>query len=316
MTLLLSESDFLSLASMPETVECIENCFLNMKDQTAENFPRTRARSPSGSLQVMYTLLPYLGRSGSKLYTVSASGAKFVILLFDVRSGELLSVMGARNLGKYRTGAASAVATKYLTGLKSFKLAMAGTGGQSLTQITAQMQIANIESVHVWSPTREHREAFAKEVSRNQGLDCHAEDTVENAFRRCDVATAITTAKDPFITKKVAEGPRHINACGANGLDRAELFTNTLEIFDTICVDDKRQAKMEAKELNESVTAGKYTWEDFVELKDIVQSKVKPGKITFFKSLGIATEDIALSSLIYDKAIKSGEFENKQFRFF
>ena len=51
---------------------------------------------------------------GMKIYTISRAAWRFVVLLYDGKNGELLALIEADHLGRLRTGAASAVATKYL----------------------------------------------------------------------------------------------------------------------------------------------------------------------------------------------------------
>ncbi len=261
----------------------------------------------------MHGSLSYLGRAGTKIY----HGGKFVFLLFDVNSQELLAIMGAKEFGKLRTGAASAVATKYLTGLKSFSLGLAGSGKQAMAQVTALQQIANIEKVFAWSPTTTHRNAFAKEIEEKCGIDARPVDSLFDAFSKSEVATTITTAKEPFVSKSAASSPIHINACGSNHADRSELMIETLGLYPHIYVDDIRQAKIEAGDLIEGSRLGLFNWINAIELKDVVQGKVRKidGSRTLFRSLGIAVEDVAIASLIYDKISKNrDQFESFEFQ--
>jgi alanine dehydrogenase len=311
--LLLSESQVKDLASVREAVECIENCFQNIGDQGSENYTRTRTKTRTSTLNVMHGSLSYLGRAGTKIYY----NGRFVFVLFDSKTQELLAVMGAKEFGKLRTGAASAVATKYLATLKSFIFGLAGTGKQALFQVTALEEIANIEKIYVWSPTSAHRSDFAKELERRSGIDAIPRDSVLDAFKSVDVATTITTAREPFVSKEAASGPIHINSCGSNHPDRSELTVESLTLYPKIYVDDLRQAQVEAGDLIRASSVGVFNWSNAIELKDIVQRKEKriEGVRTLFRSLGIALEDIAIASLIYDKALKEGDkFQRFEFQ--
>jgi ornithine cyclodeaminase/alanine dehydrogenase-like protein (mu-crystallin family) len=44
-----------------------------------------------------------------------------------------------------------------------------------------------------------------------------------------------------------------------------------------------------------------------VELSAVVAGKHKPNGRTLFKSGGVALEDVAVASMVYDKAMKSGD---------
>lgn len=298
--LLLTESDVKNLVSLRETVLCIEKCFQEIRDQREENHPRTRTKTSKSSLNVMHAALTYSGRAGVKIYF----GGKFIFLLYDTNSSELLAVMGAKELGRLRTGAASAIATKYLTGLKSFKLGIAGTGNQALTQVGALTEVANLEKVFVWSPTSHHRHAFADEIRKRYGLEALSVDSLLDAFSKADVGTTITTAKEPFVSRAAAENLIHLNACGSNHADRSEIMVEALDLFPRIYVDDVRQARVEAGELIDGFRKGMFDWKNAIDLKDVVQGRVKKmaNAHTLFRSLGIAAEDVAMASLIYDKA--------------
>ncbi len=304
MTLLLNEDEVESLISMPEAVSAVEESFKEQANARALNSPRTRSVAPGSILNVMHASLQYLGRSGLKVYTSTKHGANFVVLLFDLKSGELLSVMAADALGRFRTGAASAVATKYLSRLKEFTLAIAGSGRQALTQVLSMREIAELVGVRVWSPTAEHRERFARMLSRELGLEASAHKTVEEAFSGSEVATTITTSKDPFVGRRAIETLSHLNGCGANWGDRSEVSPGAVASFSTICVDDLQQSMVEAGDLVLAAKRRKISWGRVVELKDVVSLRVKPRGRTYFKSNGVAIEDVAVASLIYEKALR------------
>lgn len=291
---------------MSEVVRAVEEAFRSQANGSAVNTPRSRSVVPGAWLNAMHASIPELGRSGAKMYLTTRLGTKFMILLFDNRSGEVLSVMGADQLGRFRTGAASAVATKHLSGLKSFRLALAGSGHQALTQVLSQKEVAQLEHVSVWSPTREKREALAAEL-RDRGLDASAAESVAQAFKGAEVGTAVTAATEPFLTSEVLRDIRHVNLCGSNAPNHAEIVADAVGLFGTVCVDDLAQSMAEAGDLVRAVDRGALGWENVRELKDFLTGKAKPSGRTLFKSNGVALEDVAVASLVYDKALRSPE---------
>ncbi len=314
MTLLLGESDVAEFLSMPDVVRAVEESFREEGRSGAVNSARTRISAPGSVLNVMHASLPYLGRSGAKVYLSTKRGTNFVFLLFDSSSGDLLCIMAADTLGRYRTGGASAVATKYLSPLRRFRLAIAGSGRQALTQVLAMREVADVAAVSVWSPNADHREGFARRLSRDYGLDASAHRTVEDAFRGAQVATTITTSDRAFVTRRAVSTLNHLNACGANRHDKAEVSPDALASFSTICVDDLSQSVVESGDLIIAVKKRKVSWKRVLELKDVVVSRVKPRGKSYFKSNGVAIEDVAVGSLIYDRALKRGGFQEFEFR--
>lgn len=311
MTLLLSERDVTSLLEMKDAVVAVEEAFRQQAAGMAVNSPRTRSAAMGSSLNVMHGSLPYLGRAGAKCYLTSKVGTQFVFLLFDSERGSLLSVMGANTLGRNRTGAASAVATKYLCGRRDVVLGICGSGWQALTQVLALKEVASLSEVRVWSPTVKHRNDFADELGR-LGIMSRATASPSEALRGADVGTTITSSRDGFIDEEAVGDVVHLNAAGSNSPGRAEVLPSAVAQFKTVAVDDLAQARYEAGDLILAEKAGKFAWESAVELKDVVSGRVKPAGKTFFKSHGAAIEDVAVASLVYDKAKKSGEYSEAE----
>jgi ornithine cyclodeaminase/alanine dehydrogenase-like protein (mu-crystallin family) len=307
LTLVLSENEVSGLLDMKEVVAAVEECLRKQGEGAAVNSPRTRSAVPGSVLNVMHASLPYLGRAGVKCYLSTRRGTRFVFVLFDLADAAPLCVMGADMLGRYRTGAASAVATKHLLGMKELELSVYGSGKQALTQVIAMTAIASLAKVRVWSPDRAHADAFTDRL-RRLGFPASTAESVEDAGRGADVGSAITSSKEPFLSAKSVKDLRHLNLCGANVPDRAEATTDAIALFRTIAVDDLRQAKVEAGDLINAAQAGVFDWARAVELKDFVSGKAVARGPTLFKSGGVAIEDVAAASRIYDKAVKSGVY--------
>jgi ornithine cyclodeaminase/alanine dehydrogenase-like protein (mu-crystallin family) len=77
-----------------------------------------------------------------------------------------------------------------------------------------------------------------------------------------------------------------------------------------VVVDSIEQSKLEAGEFLGVIESGRRHCEDFIEIRDVVAG-FKPGRgsaaeITFFKSLGLAIEDVAIGKVIYEKAVRQG----------
>jgi ornithine cyclodeaminase/alanine dehydrogenase-like protein (mu-crystallin family) len=313
MTLVLGEADVANLLTMSEVVSAVEDSFKH--DSRAERVNSARTRSVAGGtvLNVMHASLPYLGRAGVKCYLSSRRGTSFVFILFGSDDPEPLAFMGADNLGRFRTGAASAVATKYLYGHGSFRFAIAGSGKQALTQVLAMREVASLETTKVWSPNSAHLDAFLKRLSVS-GVEAVESHTLREAFAASDVGTTITSSKSPFVGLEDAKDLVHLNICGSNWQDKAEATPEAVASFATIVVDDLEQAKQEAGDLIAADREGTFHWQDAVELSKVVSGSVKPGARTLFKSTGVAAEDVAVASLVYDKARKSGAYRTRELK--
>jgi alanine dehydrogenase len=306
LTLILSEKDAESLLDMDEVVSSVEEALRRQGLGEASNFMRTRARGKASVLNVMHANLSYLGRGGLKAYMSSGAGTKFVVVLFDAATSVPLAVIGADHLGRFRTGAASGVATKHLYGKRSGTLALLGSGRQALTQALAVKSVMSVDEVRVWSPDKARREEFARRLNAS-GFSSRACDSPGLAMKGADVASAITSSKEPFITEQMLDGIAHVNICGGNVPEHAEMTASAVGRFGTVVVDDLPQAKVEYGDLIQAVKAGTFSWDSVKELSAVVAGRASAARPTLFKSGGAALEDVAVASMLYEKAMASGK---------
>jgi ornithine cyclodeaminase/alanine dehydrogenase-like protein (mu-crystallin family) len=305
LTLLLSEADVEGLLDMQGVVSALEEAFRREAVGEAVNSPRTRSRGLRSVLSVMHAVLPYLGRGGLKSYMGSPGGTRFVIVLYDSADSTPLAVMGADTLGRLRTGGASGVATRHLYRRSSATLALLGSGKQALTQVLGVAAVTSLDGVRVWSPQASHREELVGRL-RARGVPARAFDSPGKAVRGADIASTITPSVDPFLEASMTKDLSHLNLCGGNDPAHAEITPDAVASFDTVAVDDLPQAKLEYGDLLLAAKEGKFRWEKAVELCRVVAGQVPPGGKTMFKSGGVALEDVAVASLAYDRALKSG----------
>jgi ornithine cyclodeaminase/alanine dehydrogenase-like protein (mu-crystallin family) len=305
LTLVLSEKDVGDLLDMREVIPAVEEAFRREGLGEAKNSARTRSRGPSSDLNVMHANLPYLQRGGIKAYMSSEVGTKFTLLLFDTSDSTPLAVMGADTLGRFRTGAASGVATKHLYGRPSGILAIFGSGKQALTQVLALSAVMSLEEVRVWSPTPDHGRAFVHRLLEG-GYKSSDANSPGSALEGAQVACAITSSGEPFLTGAMVRSVSHMNICGSNVPQLAEMTPGAVGSFNTVVVDDITQARVEYGDLIQAAKAGTFSWDAAVELGSIVAGRRRASGRTLFKSGGAALEDVAVASLLYDKARKSG----------
>jgi alanine dehydrogenase len=307
LTIILSEGDVESLTRMDDVVASVEEAFRREGLGEVTNSMRTRSKGQGSVLSVMHANLSYLGRGGLKAYMVTKSGTRFVVVLFDAKDSTPLAVMGADVLGRLRTGAASGVATKHMYGTNSATLALMGSGKQALTQVLAIQSVLPLEGVRVWSPDPRHRDLLASRLV-GLGFKAAAFGSPDSALDGAQLASAITSSADPFLTEKNLVSSSHVNVCGGNAPERAEMTAAAVGSFDTVAVDDLAQARVEYGDLIRAERAMAFKWDDAVELAKIVAGKIRPKGRTLFKSGGAALEDVAVASMVYDKAKASGRY--------
>ncbi len=305
----LAEEEVARLLPIPEAIRVLEEAFRAKAAGEATNIPRTRIVTSQGVLHVMSAGWVAGGVMGLKAYTTSRRGARFVVLLYAA-DGQLLAGMEADGLGQRRTGAASGLATAYMSRPESAVAAVIGSGWQARTQLAAVCAVRPIREARVYSRTPQRREAFAQEMSEQLGIPVRPTASAEEAVEGADVICTITTARDPVLLGRWLSPGVHINAAGVNWPDRRELDAEAVRRAHRIVVDDLAQARMECGDLVQAEREGAFRWEQALELADVVAGKVPgrtgPAEITLFESQGIALEDVAAAKFVYERAREEG----------
>lgn len=284
-------------------IKAVEDAFKLLAEGKAVNTPRRRTMTQGAVLHVLQgAVLGEYNVAGLKAYLGTRRGARFVVLLFDI-AGDLLAIVEADRLGQIRTGAASAVATKYMARRGSEILGVVGSGRQARAQFEALVRVIDAKLIKVYSKTKSHAEEFAEYI-RRRGFDAVAVDSLDEASR-VDVLATATNSKEPFIgARHISEG-MHINAIGSNWRDRAELQPDAVHSADLIAVDDPLQAREEAGDL---ILAD--ALDRAVPLAEVVAGRIEgrphDRAVTIFKSLGIAVEDLVCAKAVYERALKGG----------
>ena len=310
MALLLKEHHVTELLDIETTIAAVEEVLRDQAEGAATNRPRYRVAMPSSQLHVMAAGDGRLGVYGLKTYTVSRKGARFLVLLYDAESGDMLAIIEADRLGQMRTGAASGVATKYLARGSADTLGVYGAGWQAESQMMAVCAVRQVKKVKVYSRTPEHREAFARRMTTLLRLDVAAVESPEEAARDCSIIITATTARAPVLEGKWVEPGTHINVVGSNFLSKAEVDVETIRRASVVAVDSIEQSRMEAGDLVPAIERGVISWESVTELGRIIAGR-EPGRasdadITLFKSNGIALEDISTALRVYNLARERG----------
>lgn len=312
MALLLRESDVAKLATMDIAVEAIERAFRLQGEEKADIAPRRRCRLERGLIHVMSASLPTLGYAGLKSYTSVSGTVRFLVLLYGA-DGQLLATIEADKLGQLRTGAASAVATKYMARPESSRLGIFGTGLQARSQLQAICAVRPIKTVLAYSRDPEKREKFCREMTELIGTGVYPASTPEEAVKEMDIVVTATTSKEPVFNGDWVSNGTHINAIGGNFISKRELDVATVGKSACVVVDSVEQARLESGDLTRAAEAEAFYWEDARELGLVVTGEF-PGRedakeITLFESQGIALEDVALAAKVYEQAVEVGAGE-------
>jgi thiomorpholine-carboxylate dehydrogenase len=234
---------------------------------------------------------------GAKLVTVYPDNARLglpthlaSILLFRVSTGEPIAVVDGRLITEMRTAAVSAVATNILARRDARILAVLGTGVQARAHVQALRLVRRFDDVRVWGRTPDHVRLFANEMNARPM-------SAEDAVRGADVVVTVTGAGEPILRGSWLTDGTLVNAVGAVGAARRELDADAMR--GAVVVDSRAAAMRESGDVllaQATISA---------ELGEILGGlRPRPGgRITVFKSLGLAVEDLATARLVYEAAV-------------
>ncbi len=302
------------LLEMGEVIAAVEDAFREHGLGKVQMPPKVYLYFQEGDLRAMPAYIPSLDKAGVKIVNVHPGnptrGLPTVMatyVLVSPETGAALAVMNATYLTDARTGAAGAIAAKYLARKDSKTLGLVGAGRQARTQLLAIAELFELERVLVASRTRRSAERFAGEMGNRLGIDIMACEVREAC--NADIVTTTTPAREPVVKDEwIAEGT-HINAIGADAPGKQELDPKILRRA-KIVVDAWEQAK-HSGEVNVPLRNRMLFREDIhAELGEIVAGK-KPGResdeeITVFDSTGLAIQDVAAAALAYRLARERG----------
>jgi len=308
MALYLNEREVTSLLSMPEAIAALEQSFLAQSRGEVINQARRRLYLPRGTYHTMGAADLSLQTFGQKAYVSFPPKTRFLFLLYDANNGDLLSVMEADKLGQIRTGAATGLAASYLAIRdEPLHVGLYGSGWQARTQLEAICAACNVAEVSVFSRDKTRLNAFCDEMALQLGRPVVAAARPEIAAQDRQIVVTATSAKDPVLLGEWLSPGAHVSAVGSNMLMKREIDEAVVSRSDLLVLDSIEQAKVEAGDLLPALERRLFRWEQAAELHQIV-SGAHPGRtarsqITLFKSLGVALEDVAVATLVYQKAL-------------
>lgn len=299
MALFLNEKDVEQLLTMPLAIEAVEVAHRELSLGKACDVPRQRTRLPQTTLHILQGAIPELDAIGYKAYTSNRSGVRFLVYLYSASTGSLRAVIEADRLGMMRTGAASAVATRWLARPDAQVAGVFGAGWQAEGNIEGIAAVRPLRRVKVYARHGERVAAFCARMSMRLSIEVAAAASPEDAVRGSDIVSTVTTAATPLFDAEWLSPGTHINAAGSNSLIRRELGEDVLKRCSAIVVDSIETSLREAGDLLPWLEKGRLQARQLLELGDVIcgrqTGRSASGDITLFESQGLAIQDLAVA---------------------
>lgn len=319
MPIILSREDLKQLLTMAEVIDAVEKGFIEYKKGHCFIPVRmpVEIEKANGIFLFMPAYLERRGSFGTKIISVfpenldkGLSTIQAVYLLNDPTTGALLSLMDGILLTAMRTGASSAVATKYLAREDAAVLGIIGTGAQAPFQTEAICSVRPIRMIVAYDKDHERAKRFCETTSRKLKIPTEMKGSPRELVVQSDILVTVTTSSEPVFNGEDLKPGTHINAVGAYTAEMREVDEATLSKA-LIVVDTYEGCMVEGGDLLIPMRSGKISEKNIhADLGDIILG-TKPARsskdeITLFESVGFALEDLVTARLAYQRAKERG----------
>jgi alanine dehydrogenase len=229
-----------------------------------------------------------------------------VIILSDGENGQPLAVMDSIEITIQRTGAATAVAAKYLARRDAKVATICGCGIQGRIQLRALSRVLSLQHVFLFDIDEGQARSLADEFSGELLAEPIAQKSLAAAVKKSAVCVTCTPSTTFYLRRDDVAAGTFISAVGADSEQKQEidpeLFVSTKIVVDVL------QQCVEIGDLHHAIEKRLVEKSDVhAELGEIVAG-IKSGRtskdeIVIFDSTGMALQDAATAALVYEKAL-------------
>lgn len=237
-----------------------------------------------------------------------------LVLLFSTENGELLAILNDGFIQHMRVVGTYALGAKFMSRAGAQVVGILGSGGMARGYLEALSLVKPLSKVKVFSPTRENRQKYAREMGEKLGVEIVPVESIEQAAKNVDHLASMTDAVDPIIYPHLLIEGMHLctvttqemSPDAYKRIDR--MVAHRTAVSEHLFVTDQRPRQLGG---SHSKTA---EWESVVPVRisftDMLLGRV-PGResgkeITYFVSEGMGTQFAALAGVIYKRAKEQG----------
>jgi alanine dehydrogenase len=316
-TLLLDRSDVRQLLTLTECIDAVEQVF-RLQGEGKIQPPRiVGVRTHKGGLHVKTACL-----NGVKNYIAAKLNTNFptnvarfrlptvqgVIVLFDADNGRTLAIIDSMEITIQRTAAATAVAAKYLARKNSSVATICGCGEQGRAQLRAISLILPLRKVYAFDTDPNAHLRVAAELSPETEIDIEPVRSLPGAIRNSDVVVTCTPATDFFVHNEDIAHGTFIAAVGADDSHKNEIDPALLASAKVVA--DSIEQACSIGDTHHAIEKGLMRKENIhAELAEVVAGKKRgrtnEAEIIIFDSTGVAIEDAAAATIVFEKALRA-----------
>lgn len=305
MTLLLRRSEVSNLLDLNQAMRVLMQTF---REQSAGKVKQVAPlRFMERGMRLVVGGLDAHNKNGLR---VSVTGGKSMALLFEIGSGDLISVMGYP-FSNLRISATVGLAVERLSDPKAKAIAMIGSGRLAMPILEPAVAVRPGGRVVVYSRSAENRESFARKASAKLGISVTAAASSQEAIEKADFVLVSTNSPVAALRGEWLRPGLSVFGVGRpNEFDdevylRANLISVTSKTHELGYYDTKLD-----QPLIRLSQQGKIAWDKVLELGDLLAGKApvpdRATSVIVFRDSQGGYGDLALAAWAYEEARKRG----------
>lgn len=267
--------------------------------------PRTAVELPAGQVLLMPAAGPRV--AGVKIVSVAPDNparglpriyGAYVLLAADTLAP--LAVLDGTELTSLRTPAMSALAADLLAPPDAANLVVFGTGPQAWGHVHALGLVRSLTRITVVGRSAGRADQFAQRC-RAAGLP--AAPGTADAVAGADLVACCTTAREPLFDGSTLRPDATVLAIGSHEPDAREVDGPTVA-RSTVVVESRAAALAEAGDIIGAIRDGLVGPDHIAgDVGELVRGEmpVRPGRPRFYKSVGMAWQDLVVAAAAYDR---------------
>ena len=316
-TLVLGQADIARTMALSDYIDAVEQAFERLDGGRMSVPDVVHVAAPEGAFHIKsagfigdpsYVAVKVNGNFPSNPRLTGLPTIQGAIVLCDGQDGALLAVIDSTEVTAMRTGAATAVAAKYLAQDDAQVATVIGCGIQGRVQLLSLLEVLPLKKVFAFDNDRNQVDEFVGQMTKETNIEIIAVDDFADATVVSQVIVTCTSSRAPFLGRNHVAPGTFIAAVGADNDDKQELEPGLLA-HSRVVVDLVDQCA-KIGELHHALEAGVMTRADIVaELGGIVAGTERPDfsddDVIVFDSTGSAIQDVAAAGIIYERAKSS-----------
>ena len=230
------------------------------------------------------------------------------MLVISAETGFLQGVLLDNGyLTQVRTGAAGAVAAKYLAPERVETVGVIGSGVQARFQMEALMQVRPFSSIRMFSlDSDDDKDRYVRDMRQMLNVEVIKSPSVEAVVKESSIVVTTTPARRGFVKSQWLHTGLHITAMGSDTEEKQELEADVPAAADLVVCDLKSQS-FRLGELRSALEQNLMTEDSaVVELGAIINGKARgrsdERQITVCDLTGVGVQDTMIAIKTFDLA--------------